>query len=60
MLTTAQMHAMLDTNVLTFASLCIYKVAISASKDGLEASIDAFSGAKEGDVASSPSPLVNN
>ena len=40
-------------------ALCIYKVAISTSSDELEASIPAFSAAKEGDVASLPSPLVN-
>ena len=40
--------------------LCIYRVAISASSDELEASIAAFSATEEGDVASSPSPLVNN
>ena len=39
-------------------SLCIYKVAMSASSDELEASIASFSATKEGDVASSPSPLV--
>ena len=31
-----------------------------ASSDELEAPITAFSGGKEGDVASSPSPLENN
>ena len=46
--------------VLPFASLCIYKVAINASSDELEASIASFSAAKEGDVASSPSSLVSN
>ena len=40
-------------------ALCIYKVAISTSSDKQEASIPAFSAAKEGDVASLPSPLVN-
>ena len=40
--------------------LCIYKVAISASSDELKAPIAAFSVIKEGDVASSPSPLANN
>ena len=40
-------------------ALCIYKVSISAPSDELKASIVAFSAAKEGDVAWSPSPLVN-
>ena len=40
-------------------AVCIYRVAINASSDELEASIAAFSVAKEGDVASSPFPLVN-
>ena len=35
------------------------KAAMSASSDALEASIAAQRIAKEGDVASSPSPLVN-
>ena len=39
--------------------LYIYLVAISASSDALEASIASFSAVKEGDVASSPSPLVS-
>ena len=36
------------------------KLAMSASSDALEASIATFSAAKEGDVASSPSPVVKN
>ena len=40
--------------------LCICYVAPNASRDELEAPITAFSGGKEGDVASSPSPLGNN
>ena len=36
------------------------KVAMGTSNDELEASITAFSAAKEGDVASSPFPLSNN
>ena len=36
------------------------KLAMSASSDALEASIAAFSAAKEGDVALSPSPAVKN
>ena len=36
------------------------KLAMSASSNALEASIAAFSVAKEGDVASSPSPVVKN
>ena len=36
------------------------KLAMSASSNTLEASIVAFSAAKEGDVASSPSPVVKN
>ena len=43
--------------VLPSHPLCIYKVAISASSDELEAPIAGFSAVKEGDVASSPSPL---
>ena len=39
---------------------CIYLVALSASSDALEASIALFSASKEGNVASSPSPFVNN
>ena len=35
-------------------------VVMRASNDELEAPITAFSGGKEGDVASSPSPLGNN
>ena len=46
--------------VLPSQPLSIYRVAISASSDELEASIAAFSATKEGDVASSPSSLVNN
>ena len=40
--------------------LRICYVAPNASRDELEAPITAFSGGKEGDVASSPSPLENN
>ena len=46
--------------VLPSHPLSIYRVAISASSDELEASIASFSATKEGDVASSPSPPVNN
>ena len=46
--------------VLPSHPLSIYRVAISASSDELEASIAAFLATKEGDVASSPSSLVNN
>ena len=46
--------------VLPWHPLCIYRVAISASSDELEAAIASFSAVKEGDVALSPSPLANN
>ena len=46
--------------VLPSDPLYIYQVAMSASSDALEASITSFSATKEGDVASSPSSLVNN
>ena len=36
------------------------KLAMSASSNALEASIAVFSVAKEGDIASSPSPVVKN
>ena len=39
---------------------CMYHVAMSASSNALEASIPAFADAKEGDVASSPSPLLES
>ena len=37
---------------------CIYFVVMSASSNALETSIPEFSAVKEGDVASSPSPLL--
>ena len=46
--------------VLPSHPLSIYRVAINASSDELEASIASFSAAKEGDVASSASSLANN
>ena len=39
---------------------CIYFVAMSASSNALETSIPEFSVVKDGDVASSPSPLIRN
>ena len=48
------------SKVLPSHPLSIYRVAIKASSDELEASIAAFSTKKEGDVTSSPSSLVNN
>ena len=46
--------------VLPFASTLLHRFAMSASSDELEASIASFSATKGGDVASPPSPLVNN
>ena len=48
------------SKVLPFACPFICYVVMRASSDELEALITAFSGGKEGDVASSPSPLENN
>ena len=45
--------------VVPWHPLCIYRVAISASSDELEAPIASFSAVKEGDFASSPSLLIN-
>ena len=39
---------------------CMYYVAMSASSNSLEASMPAFANVKEGDVASSLSPLVES
>ena len=47
------------SQVLPWHPLCIYRFAISASSDELEAPIASFSAVKEGDFASSPSPLIN-
>ena len=50
-----QIFCLLGVKCYRSHALCIYKVAISASTNELEASIAAFSATKEGDVASSSS-----
>ena len=54
------MYLFVIRKVLPSHPICIYLVAMSASSNVLEVSIASFSGEKEGDVASSPSLLVNN